>query len=227
MDSLKNLRYPKAMFFDWDGTLVDSFQSLCNAHNYVRDWYGLEKLTPEQHKDNMKYSGRELYPKIYGDRAQEALDKVLEYFLIHGYADLKPMTGAEKILRALADDGMPLAVISNKRHEVLVGEMAHIGWAPLFRKFVGAGYGEHDKPAPDALLRMRQELGINGDPAEIWYIGDTEPDLRASQAAGFTAVLLLQNHDKSALIEQYQPALALPGCGEILETVAALKTLAA
>ncbi len=36
---------PDAIFFDWDGTLVDTLQGLLIANNYVSTHFGLEHWT--------------------------------------------------------------------------------------------------------------------------------------------------------------------------------------
>ena len=62
----------KAVFFDWDGTLVDTCGMVLDAHNHVRKIHNLPLWEAEDIFGRVSRSARETYPKIYGDRAAEA-----------------------------------------------------------------------------------------------------------------------------------------------------------
>ena len=74
MESVSKIERPRAVLLDWDGTLVNSLQSIFDAHNHTRVAMGHPAWTWDEYKVHMRSSSRELYPKLYGDRSQEAMD---------------------------------------------------------------------------------------------------------------------------------------------------------
>ena len=79
MDSLKK---PKAIFFDWDGTLVNSLPFLTKAHNHVKSLMGLPLFGDDRGFQHYLGMPRErVYNDIYGvERTPEAM-KLFEAFL--------------------------------------------------------------------------------------------------------------------------------------------------
>ena len=53
---MDGLSEPKAIIFDWDGTLVDTLPGLLTAHNHVRALYGLPVWTEAEFMVNIKFS---------------------------------------------------------------------------------------------------------------------------------------------------------------------------
>src|SRR4051794_23008064 len=63
---------PTAVLFDWDNTLVDSWKTIFYAINKTLAAFGLEAWEEDFALSNIQYSGREVFPKLFGDRAKEA-----------------------------------------------------------------------------------------------------------------------------------------------------------
>ena len=102
--------------------------------------------TIEETRERVRLSLRESFPRIFGERWQEAQQIYLDRFRAIHIERLTPLPGREAMLRALAIDGHYLAVVSNKTGAVLRGEAAHLGWSSLFGSIVGAGDAHPDKP---------------------------------------------------------------------------------
>ncbi len=207
----------KAVFFDWDGTLVDTIPGVLEAHNHVRSFYNLEAWTLPWFKANMRQSALKLYPQIYGEDAQVAIDMLYAYIEEHHLNKLAPMEGAEKLLEDLRRAEKPMSVVSNKRHKYLLREVEHMGWMPGFDGVIGAGVTEKDKPDPDPVLKLLAEQGLSGN--DICYIGDTETDLLTAKNTGCCAILVLNGEDKSNLISQYSPFLVVNDCHALREVL--------
>lgn len=202
---------PKAIFFDWDGTLVDTLGWLLTAHNYVRTSLGYQPWTNEEFKEIIRYSSRELYNRLYGAQEQEAHD-ILRAFMESSHLDhLRVFTDALPLLSFLQEIGVPAGVVSNKRHHFLMREVKHLGWDNLLRVAIGAGYVEKDKPAAEPLLAALKESGLTPGPT-IWYVGDSETDMLTARAAGCAAVLVRHHHDNEHLVERYAPEQVFDDC---------------
>ncbi len=203
---------PAAVFFDWDGTLVNTLPGLREAHNHVRTSYGYDSWTEAEFRSNLRHSARELYPRLYAENAQDALERLYDYVKTHHLAALEVIDGAPEVLDALQKAGIPTALISNKRHEVLLREVGHLGWTDRFVTCVGAGQAPRDKPAADPLHMAVERSGLDFPMDSLWYVGDTVTDLEVAAAAGCRSVLLLDGENKEELIDQYKPFLVLEDC---------------
>jgi phosphoglycolate phosphatase len=196
-----------SIFFDWDGTLVNSLGVIVKAHNHVRVAFGLEPWEMVDYFGTASQSARDLYPKIYGDRASDAMAMLYAYLGEHSKNETQPLDGALELLQALKEKGITMGVVSNKSHHLLNEEIKHMKWDRYFSAIVGAGYAKADKPNPDPLLVAIREAELPEDMSGMLYVGDTETDLRVAQGAGCDSALLLHGRtDMGGLIERFKPA---------------------
>lgn len=195
----------KAIVFDWDGTLVDTCGLILDAHNHARQYMGHDLWTMDDFLGKASKSAREYYPEVYGDRSDEAMKVLYEFVEEHHLTYLKPMAGSEEILELFKNHDIPMAVVSNKRHETLLIETKTVEWATHFKSIIGAGHAAKDKPAADPLLMAIKEIDESLAPEDILYIGDTETDLICTQKAGCDAVLIQSDKPRPDLIETYNP----------------------
>lgn len=183
------IRHPRAILFDWDNTLVDSWATLHEARNHCLAAMGRPLWSLAETKERARLSLRDEFPVLFGERWEEArgiyLDKVREIHLDR----LAPLPGRERLLRALAGQEVFLGVVSNKTGEFLRREVARLGWSDFFRSIVGAGDAPADKPARDPVHLALAPSGIPPG-EEVWFVGDTEVDMECAWNSGCIAVLL-------------------------------------
>ncbi len=205
----------QAVFFDWDGTLVDSLPLLYAAHNHVRAKLNYPLWSKEEYLDALVYSTRELYPKLYGDRAQEGQDTLYQYISDHHLSQMKILDGAEDVLIALKARAVPTGLVSNKRNDILRREVEHLGWQKYFDVYMGAGVAKKDKPSGEPLLHALtlhpKDLKIE----QVLYVGDTESDLSCAKEAGCPAAFLRHTRTGDMLIEKYKPAYVVDSLIEL------------
>jgi phosphoglycolate phosphatase len=183
------LQRPRAIIFDWDNTLVDSWATIHDALNFLMEAMGRPLWTLEETRERVRLSLRESFPRLFAERWREAQQIYLDRFRAIHLERLTPLPGGEAMLRALADDGLYLAVVSNKTGAVLRLEAAHLGWTPLFGAIVGAGDADADKPHPAPVALALEPGGITPG-GEVWFVGDTEVDMECAIASGCVPVLL-------------------------------------
>ena len=178
---------PKAILYDWDNTLVDTWPVIHEGLRYCFEKMGKEPWTIEEVKANVGHSMRDYFPELFGDRWQEAGDYYLEgYKRVHTQA-LKPYDGAEDTLKAVLAAGLYQAIVSNKKGPTLRIEGEHIGWAKYFSALIGADDAANDKPHPDhAYMALADYTGEKDK--SIWFIGDSAVDVEIAKNAGFTAI---------------------------------------
>ncbi len=207
----------KSIFFDWDGTLVDSIPLLFAAHNYVRVEMGLAPWSQQEYFQFILYSTRELYPKIYGKDAVKAQEMLYKYISDNHLQNLQTIDGAEDILIELLGRGVPMGIVSNKRHDALEREIKHLGWDKYFGCWVGAGEAARDKPEADPLILALSRHSVPLDIKNVLYVGDMESDLGCAAKAGCACAFLTHQPTTGDLVGRYKPAYTAANLSELKE----------
>jgi phosphoglycolate phosphatase len=179
---------PRAIVFDWDNTLVDSWATIHEALVLTFTAMGHEPWTLAETKTRVRRSLRDAFPVLFGDRWDEARKLYLDHFTAMHIERLTPILGAADLLAEAQQGGFHLAVLSNKTGRILRLEADHLGWTSHFKRLVGAGDASADKPDPVAMQFALEGSGFTG--ADVWYVGDTALDMECAARAGCTAVLL-------------------------------------
>ncbi len=209
---------PKAVFFDWDGTLVDSFAFLHAAHNHTRAQFGMEPFALEVFEGYFGQPREKLYAEIYGaDNIEEAKGHFETYVYANHAEGLKPIVDAEEVLKALERLGVPCGVVTNKKRDLVEKEIQNYGWQDYFISVVGAGEAEADKPSSAPLLLAIERAGLDLPMPDIWYVGDTDNDLACANGAGCKSVLIAPQVEVIDLLEKYEIDLHQNNCSEFLE----------
>jgi len=185
---------PTAVLFDWDNTLVDTWQTIFYALNKTLTTFGLEPWTEEFAIANVQRSGREAFPRLFGDNAQDAQKVFYQIVEKDNLQGLRPLSEAEELLEVLASKGIPMGVVSNKNATILCKEVAHLRWDEYFGVLVGAGDALRDKPAADPVLLALANLKIKPS-SKVWMVGDAPVDWESALAAGCVPIAIGNRFD--------------------------------
>lgn len=178
---------PKAILFDWDNTLVDTWPLIYGGMRAVFEKRGLTPWTLDEVKDRCHESGREAFPKLFPNDWQAALDDFYEYIRDRHLEDLALLPFAIDVLKDLVAHSIPIALVSNKTKLLLVKEVEHLGLSDMFSVVVGAGDAVRDKPDAAPLLLALEQLRMQPS-MDVLMIGDTPADWTAARAAGVRAI---------------------------------------
>ncbi len=182
-------KLPKAILFDWDNTLVDTWKVAFQSINLAREILGFEKITIDDFWTRPHNSMRDASRELFGEHHKEGekifydnIEKLhLEEIGIHD--------GAENLLHELAEMGIYLGVVSNKHGNILRREVNHLGWDPHFTKVIGARDTKEDKPSAIPVIAALHESKI--DPShDVWFVGDSIVDVHCARASGCIPVVV-------------------------------------
>ena len=216
---------PTAIIYDWDNTLIDTFPLLFESTNLTRAKYGLPILNETDAKRGMRRPAKEVWPEIFGAVWQDAHAFYLDHVRKRHLENMAILDGASELIAYAAQKGITQAVFSNKNSALLRDEVAHFDRNGVFHTVIGNGDFEGlGKPDPAGLFAIMTAMGLEKSAySNIWYVGDTENDLKAARAAGVTPVFIenIMMCDE-AEIAQLAPQYRFKSCVEML---AYLKTL--
>ena len=183
----------KACIFDLDGTLTDTLESLTYSVNTTLRELQLGQITPEQCKAFVGSGARRLIERSLqaaGDseakRIEEAMEVYGRIFKKYCTYHVAPYDGIVDMLRELKEQGVQLAVLSNKPHPQTQDVVATFFDEGTFSRVYGQQEGVPRKPDPKALHMLLEELGVSRE--ECLYIGDSDVDMQTGCAAGVPTV---------------------------------------
>jgi phosphoglycolate phosphatase len=209
---------PRALIFDWDNTLVDTFGVITTCYNATFAHFGMPAWSEEETRSRAHNSLRDAFPRLFGDRWEEARTVFYRTFDSVHLAHLRCMPGAETLLSALSARGLYLAVVSNKTGASLRKEVSHLGWDRFFTRVVGATDAAQDKPAIDPV-----QLALDPAPFEagehVWFVGDTHVDLECAHNAGCLPVLLRDSSPQAHEFTDFPPRVHVRNCHALLALI--------
>lgn len=196
---MPDLSLPRAVIFDWDNTLVDSWPAIAEAINSTRAAFGLDVWTVAEVSARCTRSARESFPEWFGEDWKKAYDFYYRGFdEVRKRRDIQALPGAHDLLRWLKTRSIPAFVVSNKRGDYLRLEAERLQWQGFFISVVGAQDAARDKPAREHVDHALSAGGLAAD-ASVWFIGDSETDVRCARNAGCTPVLIGRPEDAGRL----------------------------
>ena len=66
------IRHPRAILFDWDNTLVDSWATIHEALNFLMRAMAKPEWSLAETRERVRLSLREAFPPLFGERWEEA-----------------------------------------------------------------------------------------------------------------------------------------------------------
>jgi phosphoglycolate phosphatase len=182
------LTKPKAVIFDWDNTLVNTWPIIHAALVATFEEMGQEPWSFDQTRNRVRKSMRDSFPEIFGERWQQAGDIYQRHYRKHHLDRLEALPRAEEVLEKVRQLGLYCVVVSNKKGPNLRQEVQHIGWQPWFDHVVGADDARRDKPFVDPVHMAFEKTHIKPS-RDVWFIGDSDIDLECAHNTGCTAIL--------------------------------------
>lgn len=208
------IKLPRAVLFDWDNTLVESWGVIHEAMNLTLDAMGHPRWSRDETETRVRGSLRDTFPDLFGDRWKEAEQVFYESFEAIHLAHLRPLSGAADLLAYLSRTlNLHVGVVSNKRGAFLRKEAAHLGWSDYFRKMAGAGDAVRDKPAIEHVQLALGELSAG---REVWFVGDADIDLKCAHNAGCLPILVRPKPPADGEFPGHEPSLYFPDCAGFL-----------
>ncbi|HEY6982919.1 HAD family hydrolase [Reyranella sp.] len=214
MSAIAASRPPRAILFDWDNTLVNTWPTIVECYRDTFTALGLPPWTEQEVQERAHGSLRDVFPALFGERAGEAERVFYRTFHRIHLERLEPLPGAKVLLARACTIGCYVAVVSNKVGDNLRAEVAHLGWGRWISKAIGAKDARRDKPAPDPIYLALDGTGIAPDES-VWMVGDTLADLKCAHAAGCLPVYFGGVEQISERLKEFPPRLHARNCHEL------------
>ena len=190
--AFKNLQKPKAIIFDWDNTLVDTWPLIQSAINSTMVAMDKEEWSLKKVKDTVHKSMRESFPEIFGDNWQKAGDIYRNSYRAIHLDDLTLLPGALRLINKLQEKNILQMVVSNKIGATLRKEIKNLNIADKFFSVIGSMDADFDKPHRAPLDLALSASGLT-EQDHVWFVGDTIADIECAYNANCQPIIF--GHD--------------------------------
>lgn len=176
------------VIFDLDGTLLNTIDDLADAGNHVCAAHGWPTHTVDQFKRMVGNGMPNLVSRFTPEGlSEEELAGVLAefsaYYGEHKEDKTAPYPGMPEALAALKEQGIHLAVLSNKAH-ALAGPVVEHYFPGVFDDIQGALPDAPLKPDPTLLHALMEKIGAK--PETTLFVGDSDVDVLTGKNGGLT-----------------------------------------
>jgi phosphoglycolate phosphatase len=184
-----------SVIFDLDGTLLDTLQDIAEAANRSLEKSGYPTHPLAAFKKLVGDGPDVLFQRAIGAERPddpEILTLVESYQqerIIQDDRTTHSYPGIDQLLNQLTEQGIALAVLTNKHQphaELCMQRFLH-AWN--WQVILGSGPHIPKKPDPQGALQVATTL--NCSPQQCLYLGDTDVDMWTAKRAGMTAVGVL------------------------------------
>jgi phosphoglycolate phosphatase len=194
--ALLQLPKPKAVIFDWDNTLVDTWPLIHEAIDKTmvamgREPWGLQKVRDTVHK-----SMRESFPIIFGDNWEKAGEIYKNSYRAIHLDKIELLPNAMNLINKLEEQGILQILVSNKIGITLRKEAAKLGIDRKFFSIIGASDAAFDKPSREPVDLALLGSGLDPKKDVIWFVGDTIADVECAYNSGCIPVVYGHSGDQ-------------------------------
>ncbi|MEK6710896.1 MAG: HAD family hydrolase [Nitrospinota bacterium] len=208
----------RAILFDHDGTLVDSYPGIALCMRLTCRDLGKPEMTEEEVQASIGPTLEERFAELWGPvAAAEAARIYRSHYEVHFLSGTRLLEGVKPTLDALAARGIPMACVTNKSWNYCVRQLEHFGLRERMRVVYGNLQGFPPKPNPAMVLAALEVLGVG--PQEAVLVGDTAIDVRTAHAAGVQAWVVPSAYTPREDIEKERPHKMLKNFRKILQHI--------
>ena len=184
----------KAVIFDIDGVLLDSFEANLKFFQDLMIKTGYRPPTREEFSAVFHLNMMDAIKVLTKSNSEEEIKRIWEIGRsreVRYDVELLVMPeGAEDVVETLSKNYL-LGIVTSRIKESVYESPKLAKLAKYFKVVVSYGDTTKHKPHPEPLLLTAQKLKVK--PQECVYIGDVENDIKAARAAGMKIIIYSKN----------------------------------
>jgi phosphoglycolate phosphatase len=213
----------KALIFDIDGTLVDSFETYYGVFNSGIADYNIGKVSRDVLRKLLakNLSLREILQRVFPLPIDDVTYETCRETIIRLYREaelegVKSFPGTEELFRYVKGMGIKIGIATGRMSTVEDEwiRFTRLGLHSFISAIVTSREVRQRKPAPDVIIECARRLDV--PPRQCVVIGDTESDIVASRTAGAIAVAVTTGHEGEEVLRKAEPAIVLKSINDLV-----------
>jgi pyrophosphatase PpaX len=174
----------RAYLFDLDGTLIDSIALILSSYHQTRKVHFGDELPESYYLETLGMPLRDAFQRMATDSitVPDLIRTYREFNLANHDSMVRAYEGVVPMVRALAERGARLAVVTSKMSKTAERGLRVAGLEGLFERIVSVDDVTRGKPDPEPVLLALSWLGVRAE--ETVFVGDSPHDVEAGNRAG-------------------------------------------
>ncbi len=198
----------KLVVFDLDGTLLYTLPDIRRAVNYALSAYDIPPIPMEEARTivgrglrNALIAAVNRSGKMIEDNDFSLMNELMvSSYMKHPSDNTVPYDGIPELLGLLAENGVMVAIASNKKDEIVQKIVKNILPSVRFSFVLGQTSTYPLKPDPEGILSEIGKLGITTD--DIVYVGDSEVDYETAANLGCDYIVVSYGYRTSEELKE-------------------------
>jgi phosphoglycolate phosphatase len=215
----------RAIFFDLDGTLIDSFPGIASAYRVVFDALNLDAMTDEDIRQFIGPPIQEVLRRHFGLRDQ-GLSRGIQIFRDHygtkGLFEFSKYAGIDDMLLDLTLEGYELYIATSKLRTMATQILEHAGWIHLFRRVGGAELDGSRFLKEDVIGWLVADIPVSTD--IVAMVGDRAADISGGHASGLASIGVEWGYGSKQELVDAGAMLMISSPSELVAAVYALRS---
>lgn len=199
----------KLVIFDLDGTLLNTIADLAQSTNHALQTLGYP--THEESAYNLMVGNgiNKLFERALpeGERTEENVLRIrrefIPYYDAHNADKSSPYPGIPELLSQMQEQGIQLAVASNKYQSATQKLITHYFPSIRFIAIFGQREGISVKPDPTIVTDILDIAKVAKE--DVLYVGDSGVDMQTAANAGVTACGVTWGFRPRTELETFNP----------------------
>ena len=189
------------IIWDWNGTLWDDAWLCVEINNNMLDRRNRPEIDLGIYQDNLCFPVSDYYETIGFNYAEDPYEFLAEEFIAE-YTERRfecdLQDGARELIEKLNQSGIPQAVLSAYQHDTLLEAVSYFELTDCFADVIGL----NDIYAVGKVENGKKYIaGLDLNPTDVLFIGDTVHDFEVAQAMGVQCALVASGHNSRPRLE--------------------------
>jgi pyrophosphatase PpaX len=189
----------RAVLFDLDGTLLDSFEFIYGAFEHALALHGIESFDRTQIAGYMGGPLEQVYAEMAPGCDAVALTEAHRTFQSENIRLVSLFPDTIEVLDELKKRNLKIAAITTRSLRTSVKSLEAVGIEHYFDLILSAEDVTRHKPHPEPILKALEFLQVK--PEEAIMVGDTTADIMAGKNASIKTVAALYGFGGEGLLD--------------------------
>lgn len=205
----------KAVLFDVDGVLLDTWDFVFQATQHTLSFHGHPKSMDEI-KKVMGQPLLDFYKSLVPEGPSEVLAQTHKSFQEEKFHLSKPFPKAKKVLKTLKSKGVLLGAITNRTRGSLDRSLKNAQIFKYFDVILSAQDVKSPKPHPDHIHTALKKLKVK--PNQAYMVGDTDVDILAGKNAKVKTVAVTYGFAGKDILK-YDPDFVIDDLEDLIKII--------
>lgn len=206
-----------AVFFDVDGTLIDSAPGIRETFAYTFREMGVD----DTNIDYNQFFGpplRRSYAKyLPAERVEEAVEMYRAYYHDKGSHMCQVYPGVVEMLQSLRNAGLVVCTATSKPVEVVTPILKELGLYSLFHRVGGASQDTSIDTKTAVIKNLLQDDLLKD--RRILMVGDRRDDMIGAADCGLPAAAVLYGYGSGKELAPYNPLCLAETCSDLTKFI--------